>query len=403
MVAAIAPGTGARTPRMAPAQAIGRARNGRVVQSLAARRHAGLGRPGEHRALPCKFSGGFRAATVADAAVVKLARALRVMARPKVFLPILLAGALLFLAISLGDIGKVMGRIRAIPLWNLGVALGCAAIYLIFKSLQLHLLLNDLGAYPQRRRFALAFAVGELAVTFPLGIFSQNWVLSEQDRIHFGRSSAATVVMLLMEMAVVLLLLTVAGIPGWPPLRPLAGAVLIAIATLMFGVLHFEPLAQNIAGRVKRGKLSQAIDETIGLIRGLKRLAAWRVLLVNLAITAVYLGALCAAFMAIGRGVGERQLTYVQAATIYCFSLAAVLLTGGLSGQIGTVEIVGMNAARAWGVGYTDGLALMLGFRLAWTGSMWLLNTPIAIMFWRELRPPPRKRIRGDRSRTENS
>ena len=334
---------------------------------------------------------------------MKLAHALRVMARPKVFLPILLAGALFFLAISLGDIGKVMGRIRAIPLLNLGAALGCAAIYLIFKSLQLHLLLNDLGAHPQRKRFALAFAVGELAVTFPLGIFSQNWVLSEEDRIHFGRSSAATVVMLLMEIAVVLLLLTIVGIPGWPPLRPLAGVLLVMIAALMFGVLHFESFAQRLAGRVKNEKLHKALDETVGLIRGLKRLAALRVLFVNFAITAVYLGALCAAFMAIGHGVGEDQLTYVQAATIYCFSLAAVLLTGGLSGQIGTIEIIGMNAARAWGVGYTDGLALMLGFRVAWTGSMWLLNTPIAVMFWRALRPRAEEREAAHRSPQENS
>ena len=331
------------------------------------------------------------------------AHALRALARPKVFLPLLLAGALFFLAISLGDIGKVMGRIRAIPLSNLGAALGCAVVYLAFKALQLHLLLNDLGAHPKPRRFALAFAVGELAVTFPLGIFSQNWVLSEEDRIHFGRSSAATVVMLLMEIAVVLLLLAIVGIPGWPPLRPLAGALLILIAALMFGVLHFESFAQHLAGRIRNEKLHKAMEEAIGLIRGLKKLAAWRVIGINLAITPIYLGALVAAFMAIGHGVGEHQLTYLQAATIYCFSLAAVLLTGGLSGQVGTIEIIGMNAARAWGVGYTDGLALMLGFRLAWTGSMWLLNAPIAIMFWRALQPQAGAQQSVDRSRRGNS
>ncbi|MGH8213038.1 MAG: lysylphosphatidylglycerol synthase domain-containing protein [Rhodanobacteraceae bacterium] len=331
------------------------------------------------------------------------AGALRAIARPRVFLPILLAGALFFLAISLGDIGKVLGRIRAIPLLNLGAVVGCAVIYLGFKALQLHLLLNGLGARPQRQRFALAFAVGELAVTFPLGIFSQNWVLSEEDRIHFGRSSAATVVMLLMEIAVVLLLLAIVGIPGWPPLRPLAGALLVLIAALMFAVLHFESFAQRLAGRIRNEKLRKAMDEAIGLIRGLKKLAAWRVIGINLVITPIYLGALVAAFMAIGHGAGEHQLTYLQAATIYCFSLAAVLLTGGLSGQIGTIEIIGMNAARAWGVGYTDGLALMLGFRLAWTGSMWLLNAPIAIMFWRALRPRAGARQSGDRSRPGNS
>jgi hypothetical protein len=316
---------------------------------------------------------------------VSIHGALRTLAKPKIILPVLLAGALFFLAISLGDIGKVLGRIRAIPLLDLGITLGCAVVYLVFKGLQLHLLLADLGAHPKRRRFLLAFAVGELAVTFPLGIFAQNWVLSENDRIHFGRSSAATVVMLLMETCVVLVLLTIVGIPNWPPLRPLAGCLVLVIGALVFGVLHFEPVAQKLAGKVRHEKLHKAMDEAIGLIRGLKRLAGWRVLWVNFLITAVYLGALVAAFMAIGHGVGLDKLTYVQAATIYCFSLAAVLLTGGLSGQIGTIEVIGMNAARAWGIVYTDGLALMLGFRVAWTGAMWLLNGPVAIAFWHRL------------------
>ena len=332
-----------------------------------------------------------------------LARTLRLIARPKVLLPLLLAAALFFVAFTLGDIGKVLGRVRAIPVLNIGAALGCAAIYLAFKALQLHLLLADLGAHPQRRRFALAFAVGELAVTFPLGIFAQNWVLSEEDRIHFGRSSAATVVMLLMETSVVLLLLTVVGVPGWAPVRPLAALTLVLIAALLFGVLHFEPLAERIASRVRQPKLHQALGEAVGLIRGLKRLAVWRVLAINLLITVVYLGALCAAFMAIGHGVGLHRLGYLQAASIYSFSLATVLLTGGLPGQIGTVEVVGMTAARSWGLGYTDGLALMLGFRLAWTGAMWLLNTPIAIMFWRALRPKAGEQPTAGRSPTENS
>lgn len=311
---------------------------------------------------------------------------LRALSRPKILLPILLAAALLFVAISLGDIGTVMGRIRSISLLDLGIVLGCALVYLVFKGLQLHLLLADLGARPKSQRFLLAFAIGELAVTFPLGIFAQNWVLSESERIHFGRSSAATVVMLLMETEVVLVLLAVVGIPGWPPLRPLAGVMVLVIAALVFGVLRFEPLARRIAAKARHEKLRKALDEAIGLIRGLKSLAGWRVLWINVLITATYLGALITAFMVIGHGVGLHAFSYLEAATIYCFSLAGVLLTGGLSGQIGTIEVIGMNAARGWGIGYTDGLALMLGFRLAWTGAIWLLNVPVVWAFWHRLR-----------------
>ncbi|HEX5314087.1 MAG TPA: lysylphosphatidylglycerol synthase domain-containing protein [Gammaproteobacteria bacterium] len=312
---------------------------------------------------------------------------MRVLVRPKVLLPILLAAALIFLALSLGDLSQVVGRIQAIPVTIMAIALGFAALYLALKALQLHLLLDNLGAHPDWGRFALAFAVGELAVTLPLGIFAENWVLAEEKKIKFGRSSAATVTMLLAEIAIVLLLLTVVGIPGWRILQPLAALVLFLIAAFLFGVLHFEPQANRLAHKIKQPKLHEAALAGIGLIRGLKSLTNWHVLAVNLVIPVFYLGALACAFLAVGHGVGLHSLDYLKAATIYAFSLAAVLLCGGLVGQIGSVEIVGMIAAQAWGIGYTDGLALMLGFRVVWTGALWLLNGPIVIAFWRSKRP----------------
>jgi hypothetical protein len=313
---------------------------------------------------------------------------LRALVRPRLFLPVLLAAALLFVAISLGDIGKVLDRVQAIPYATLALVLVFAAAYLLLKGLQLHLLLTNLGAHPGWRRFVLAFAVGELALTLPLGIFAQNWVLTRKDSSGFGRSSAATVVMLLMEVVVVLLWLAVFGVPGWPPVRPVAIVVLAGLGLLTFGVLRFEAGAQWLAHSVRHRRLHQALLQGIGLLRGLKRLASWRVLGVNLLVTPAYLGALALAFLQLGHGVGLPALEFHQAATIYAFSLAAILLCGGLFGQIGTVEVIGMSAAHACGIGYTDGLALMLGFRLAWTGAMWLLNAPLAWHFRHAMRPP---------------
>jgi hypothetical protein len=309
---------------------------------------------------------------------MNLHAALRILIRPTVCLPVLLAAALLFVAISLGDIGQVLDRVKAIAPASLLLVLAFAAIYLLLKGMQLHLLLTNLGAHPGWRRFALAFAVGELALTLPLGIFAQNWVLTSADTRRFGRSSAATVVMLLMEVVAVLLWLAVFGVPGWPPLQPAAAGVLLGLGVLVFGVLRFEAGAERLAHKLRQRHLHRALLQGIGLLRGLKRLANWRVLGVNLLVTFAYLGALAAAFLVLGRGVGVPRLDYHDAATIYAFALAAILLCGGLFGQIGTVEVIGMSVARAFGIGYTDGLALMLGFRLAWTGAMWLLNGPVA-------------------------
>ncbi|HEX7339529.1 MAG TPA: lysylphosphatidylglycerol synthase domain-containing protein [Rhodanobacteraceae bacterium] len=303
------------------------------------------------------------------------------MTRPRVVLPLLLAAALFLVAVSLGDLGAVVNRVKQVPVSIMLAALGFAACYLFFKGLQLHLLLNDLDAHPGWRRFALAFAIGELALTFPLGVFAQNWVLAGNKSMHFGRSSAATVVMLIMEVVVALLWLAVAGVPGWPPVRPIAIAILVGMAMVTFVLLRFD-LLERLAGRIRHRGVSRLLAEGVGLLQGLRRLGKWRVFGINLLITPAYLAALTAAFWVMGHGMGLHALGYAQATTIYAFALASVLVSGGVFGQIGLVEVIGMTTAHAGGMGYTSGLALMLGFRLAWTGAMWLLNGTVAVALW---------------------
>lgn len=312
-------------------------------------------------------------------------RAWKTLLQPRVVLPLLLASALFMVAISLGDLGQVVNRVKAVPIANMAGVAVFAACYLLLKGLQLHLLLRDLGAHPGWRRFGLAFAVGELALTLPLGVFAQNWVLAGARRRRFGHTSAATVFMLVMEVVVALAWLAASGIPGWPPLRPVALAVLAGMAVTAWVLLRF-----NLLGRLARcaghHRVHRVLTEIAGLLDGLKQLGTWRVFGINLLVTVAYLGVLAAAFWIMGHGMGLQALGYREAATIYAFTLAAVLIVGGLSGQIGTVEVVGMSAAHAWGFDYTEGLALMLGFRLAWTGAMWLLNGVLVAWLWRSVR-----------------
>ncbi len=300
---------------------------------------------------------------------------------PRVVLPVLLAAALFVVAISLGDLGQVVNRVKAVPLWNMGLALGCAAVYLVLKGLQLHLLLNELDAHPGWRRFALAFAVGELALTFPLGVFAQNWVLAGKKEMHFGRSSAATVMMLITEVVVALAWLAAWGVPGWPPVQPTAMAILALMVVLTFALLRFNLLGR-LEVRMRNHSVYRVVAEGAGLLRGLRQLCRWHIVGSNLLITAAYLAALTAALLVMGHGMGLGKLTYAAAATIYAFALASVLVSGGVFGQIGLVEVVGMSTAHALGMDYTLGLALMLGFRLAWTGAMWLLNGTVALALW---------------------
>jgi len=320
---------------------------------------------------------------------MKLARQLRTCLRPAFILPVLLAVALLVVAFKLGDLGNVLGRIQSLSIATMMFALFMGLCYLGLKLWQLHRLLGNLDLHPGWRRLLLAFAVGELALTLPFGVFAQNWVLSNRRQEHFGRSSAATVVMLLVEALALLVFLAVVGIPGWPELAPIAAAFAAGLLMVVAAVLRFERFARHLVRRIRQPLAHRVLVEALELLLGLKRLSNPRVLVINVIVAGLYLAALTLAFTAVGRDVGLVHLSYLGASSIYAFSLAVVLICGGLVSQIGTLEILGMGAAQAWGFGFTEGLALMLGFRIVWTGVMWLLNLPVVVFLWRSLSAAP--------------
>jgi len=313
--------------------------------------------------------------------------ALRAVLRPSIILPLLLSAALLAVALSLGDLGQALGQVQMIPLQVLAFALGLAGIYLVIKCWQLNLLLRHTNLHPGWQRLVLAFAVGELALTLPLGIFAQNWMLSAtaKGESYFGRSSAATVVMLIVETLVALLVLAVIGIPRWPQLQPVAALFAAGLLVSGFVALRFDYLVARLPQDSRHKLVRMAVAQVHGLVRGLQRIYQPRLLLISLVSSTAYLLALAVAFLLVGRHMGMPHLGLREAATIYDFSLTVVLMFGGLFSQIGLVEVLGIGAAQAWGLSLSDGLALMLGFRLVWTGALWLINLPLVCVLWRRL------------------
>ncbi|HET9818440.1 MAG TPA: lysylphosphatidylglycerol synthase domain-containing protein [Rhodanobacteraceae bacterium] len=329
--------------------------------------------------------------------MLKVLKWLRRVLKPQVVLPVLLAAALLVFALSLGDVNKVVARLVKLPLWILGISLAAAAVYLGCKAVQLRLMLTRIGVRIPARPFWLAFAVGELTVTLPLGLFSQNWVMSAARRVDVGRSSAATIMMLLVEVATVFLFLAVLGVPGWDDVRWVAVAVLVLYVLVVASALLFEDKARKLAQRrLHRTWVKKLVHGGVEMLDGLRKLCTPWTIAVSLVLAAVYLGALTVAFWLVGRGMQVQHLDFLAAATIYVFSLAVILVGVGLLSQIGTVELLGMVVARAWGIGYTDGLAMMLGFRIVWTGAIWLLCLPLVASMWREM-PSSRDASSSDR------
>jgi uncharacterized membrane protein YbhN (UPF0104 family) len=305
---------------------------------------------------------------------------LKTLLRIKILIPILLAGALLGFVLGISDLPKVIDNIRSIPLSILAGSLGLAGVYLLLKGLVFHLFLRELGLRVAWRRLVLAYAVGELAITIPSGVYAQNYVLQKIDRASFARSAAATTAMLMIEGMVILLTLSVLSIPGWPWLRP-AMLAMLGAAVVVLTLLRKSDWIQHVrVPHSPRRWLRKLMEGSATMVTELRRLFASRAVIASSLLTGCYLLALVATFANVAHGVGVPGLTLPQAATIYLFSLGVVMTFGSVLTQLGAVEVVGLGAAQAWGYGTQEALTMMIGFRLVWTGAIWLLSFPPLVL-----------------------
>jgi uncharacterized membrane protein YbhN (UPF0104 family) len=306
------------------------------------------------------------------------------LVRPRVALPVLLTAALLAFALGVTDVPRVVASIRHMPPSTVGATFGLALAYLLLKGLELRLLLAGLGFHPRWRSLLLAFAIGEMSITVPSGVYAQNFVLNRLREAGFARSAAATSVMLALEGGVIALTLLVVPVPGWEWLRPaivgsLAITVLLAVALLRSSRLR------ALASRVERGRLGFVVAGVRELLTGLRTLAVPRLLAPSTVLTVAYLLALVSGFEAVGHGVGAHRFGLVEATTIYLFSLGVTMALSGFLTQLGVIEVAGLGVARAWGYDPTAALAILLGFRVVWMGSIWTTCAPVAFLLRGEL------------------
>jgi hypothetical protein len=298
--------------------------------------------------------------------------------RPGILLPLLLSAALLAFAFSISDLPLVMDRVLKISLPTAALGFGFAVTYLVVKCLQFNLLLNRLDIRLRWRRVAFAFAVAEMTITIPAGIYVQNYILGRMRSAGFARSSAATTATLIIELLVVLVLLAVLGVPTWGWVRPLALAILAGLLGFLGLLLWTDILSGGLVPWLRRAGLETLSRGLADMTTGLRQLAVMRTVVPAVLLAVVYLGALGAAFVVIARGTGADGFTFSQAVNVYAFSLAVTLLLAGILTQLGVIEVAGLGAATTFGYDPSAALAMMIGFRIVWMGSVWLASGPTA-------------------------
>ena len=124
--------------------------------------------------------------------------------RPKIILPLLLSASLLAALLAFADVKKVVALMTAFDKLYLLYYLLLMAVYTVVRGVQWHDLLAALEIDAPLRSQMFAFLVGEVTKSIPIGNYVQNYILQQARGTDFGRSSAATTLIVLIEVAVAL-------------------------------------------------------------------------------------------------------------------------------------------------------------------------------------------------------
>ncbi|MHB1413925.1 MAG: lysylphosphatidylglycerol synthase domain-containing protein [Chloroflexota bacterium] len=308
-----------------------------------------------------------------------LQRILSLLARLPVLLPLLLTVALGFLIYSIPDLPGLVARIAHLPYHIFGIVFGLALGYLSIKAVQFRWFLAGLQIEVTWPQLIISFAVGEIALAIPAGVYAQNYVLRRVQGSDFALSSAATTAVLIAEGGTALLIAAIIGVQGYSWLRPAVLAILGAVIITIIVFRRLRSAEYAVSEFLRTGPLGRVGIWILEFLTGLGELTSPRVVLVAVLLAAGYLFCIVAGFFMIAISLGLPNFSFPQAISIYTFALAVGLGVAEASGTV-AMEQLGYNADEA--------LSILFAFRLVWTACVWLVAGSAIIILRREIMQP---------------
>lgn len=324
---------------------------------------------------------------------------LKRLLRPNVLIPFVLSVALLAILLAFGNpvkVGRLLVRFQHSYLLYL---LLLATLMEGLRAAQWCVLLDALDVRVPPRAQVFAFLAGEVTKYAPLGNYFPNYLLQRTDDLDFGLSSAATTMMVLIQVAVSLAGLVILGIGDWWWLRPLIVIGLFVAGLVIWALYHAHVSPRPPLWMTKQTWMRKALNELHNFRVGTaKELIHPRTMTYALALGAAYVvvGGVILYLVILGLGVGG--VTFWGAQAAYYFSLAFALIFP-LPIDFGTLEIsavgallaVGLDGSVAVSVVFADRIILMGAALAIFLPSLLPLRDEAAIALHGR-RPTPRPR-----------
>ena len=289
--------------------------------------------------------------------------------RPKVVIPVLLSVAVVAGLLLFGNVGQVIHLMEAFNRLYLLWFVVLMAVYEAVRGIQWHFLLKSMGIRVPVRAQVFSYAVGEMTKSIPIGNYVQNYILQQAEGTDFARSSAATTLVVLIEVFVSLMGVAVIGLGAWSDW--LRTVILIGLPVFGFSVwtVHDWQAHPRAPRWVKEHKvLLKAIAEIKQFRAGAAALFHARIVGLAVLLGATYVIVAASALYLVVRGLGIGNVSLFQVWAVYFFSLAFSLIFP-LPMDIGTNELSGVGALLALGLSKGDAVGAMLINRALSLGS----------------------------------
>jgi uncharacterized membrane protein YbhN (UPF0104 family) len=280
----------------------------------------------------------------------------------KIVLPALVAAGLLTYVADMASSSHslhVLGLVLEHVWW---IALLLTIPYLAARVYVWNHLMRELNLFIPMRRLLLAFAGGEMAKSFPAGVYVENYLLdrlTDFDKEQTARSTAATTAILGLESAIALTIVLVVGIPGDTWVRWVLVAV--TVVWLILGAVAWLLIRRELhqGSQLPRWvrKLLTAADE---FFKAGAALFQWRTL-TNFVPTACYMAIYAADLYVIIHVMGFHLGWFAVVTTYAAMVLAIVLIP--IPTEIGIAEISALGALEAFAA------IASLALRILATGS----------------------------------
>ena len=313
--------------------------------------------------------------------------------RPKILIPVLLSVAILVALVAfVTDPQKLVALMEGFHKINLLYVLLLMIGYEVVRGTQWHFLLTSMGIHVPLRTQIFVFAAGEITKSLPIGNYFQNYLLQQSKGTDFGRSSAATTIIVLTEVAVSLVGVVIIGVGTWSSwLRPV---IVIGVAVFLLAAWAYHHWHHS--GRAPRWirehkVMVKAMHEFEQFKEGAADLFHPRILMIESLLSAAYLILAGAALYIVVRGLGIGTASFWQVLAVYFFSLAFSLIFP-LPVDIGVLEVSAVGAFLAIGISRNSAVGVVLINRVLSIGSAVAIAVVAMIVLHGEFRAALSKR-----------